>query len=217
MLLAPMHLPDTDESVQALFISAHIADLQRDTLEQAISKGFQLAYNAKLTAFMPLLCQYTTPRGQCTLGLRRASSALFIEQYLASPIESFINEQTHRSDIFELGNLFSTERKATLTNFVIVNEALQHVGAKYLAFCATKKVRALLRVLGVTCTEIALANSFVLDQPDNWGSYYTNKPTVCLVNLTQAHEQVMCTPMLYDLMQQNHHNIGSLTNELEKL
>ena len=217
MLLAPMHLPDTDESVQALFISAHIADLQRDTLEQAISKGFQLAYNAKLTAFMPLLCQYTTPRGQCTLGLRRASSALFIEQYLASAIESFIDEKTHRSDIFELGNLFSTERKATLTNFVIVNEALQHIGAKYLAFCATKKVRALLRVLGVTCTEIALANSFVLDQPDNWGSYYTNKPTVCLVNLTQAHEQVMCTPMLYDLMQQNHHNIGSLTNELEKL
>ena len=110
---------------------------------------------------------------------------------------------TQRSKVFELGNLYSTHRKATLSHFIIVNEALRAIGATNLVFCATKQVRALLRLLGVTCNEIALANSSVVEQPKSWGSYYANQPTVCIVNLEQAHLQVLNTPMLLDIKQQN--------------
>ena len=84
------------------------------------------------------------------------------------------------------GNCFKT-----FAHFIIVNEALQSVGAKHLVFCATNKVRALLRLLGVTCTEIALASSFVVENPLKWGSYYANQPTVCIVSLEQAQQQVL--------------------------
>jgi len=196
------------------FISARINDVHRKNLENTVKEGFLVAYNAKLTSFMPLLCRYVTEQGKCTLGLRQATSPLFIEQYLASPVEDFLDESISRNKIFELGNLCSTNRRATLAHFIIVNEALQSVGAKHLVFCATNKVRALLRLLGVTCTEIALASSFVVENPLKWGSYYANQPTVCIVSLEQAHQQVLNTPMLYSLMQQNHSNINSLVNAL---
>ncbi|ALQ10476.1 thermostable hemolysin [Pseudoalteromonas fuliginea] len=210
------HLPSSPVYIQnnSRFVSARINDEHRSALENTVKEGFLVAYNATLTSFMPLLCQYTTNEGQCTLGLRQATAPLFIEQYLAQPIEHFLPENTQRNKVFELGNLCSTHRKATLGHFIVVNEALQSVGAKHLVFCATKKVRALLRLLGVNCTEIAVANSFVVEHPLSWGSYYANQPTVCVVSLEQAHQQVLNTPMLYSLMQQNHSNINSLVNAL---
>jgi len=210
------HLPSSPVYIQnnSRFVSARINDEHRSALENTVKEGFLVAYNATLTSFMPLLCQYTTNEGQCTLGLRQATSPLFIEQYLASPVEDFLNESISRNKIFELGNLCSTNRRATLAHFIIVNEALQSVGAKHLVFCATNKVRALLRLLGVMCTEIALASSFVVENPLKWGSYYANQPTVCIASLEQAHQQVLNTPMLFSLMQQNHSNINSLVNAL---
>jgi hypothetical protein len=196
------------------FMSARVNDEHRPTLENTVKKGFLAAYNAVLTSFMPLLCQYTTVQGQCTLGLRQATAPLFIEQYLAAPIEHFLPEPADRHKTFELGNLYSTHRRATLAHFIVVNEALHSIGAKHLVFCATKNVRALLRLLGVHCTEIALANSFVVSHPERWGSYYSNQPTVCIVSLAQAHQQVLDTPMLYSLMQQNCAEINLLMNAL---
>lgn len=195
-------------------VSARITDEHRKSLENTVKEGFLVAYNATLTSFMPLLSQYTLTEGQCTLGLRQATAPLFIEQYLAESIDCFLPEHTARNKVFELGNLCSTHRKATLSHFIVVNEALQSVGAEYLVFCATKKVRALLRLLGVNCNEIAVANSFVVEHPLNWGSYYANQPTVCVVSLAQAHQQVLNTPMLYNLMQQNCSEINVLVNAL---
>ncbi|WP_064662779.1 thermostable hemolysin [Pseudoalteromonas sp. MQS005] len=197
------------------FVSARECDEHRQRLEDTVKQGFLAAYNASLTSFMPLLCQYKTQQGHCTLGLRNATSPLFIEQYLAAPIEQFLPMGTQRSKVFELGNLYSTHRKATLSHFIIVNEALRAIGATNLVFCATKHVRALLRLLGVTCNEIALANSSVVEQPKSWGSYYANQPTVCIVNLEQAHLQVLNTPMLLDIKQQNANGITALINALE--
>jgi hypothetical protein len=217
MQLAQSNLPLNYTSNPTHYISARVNDEHRNALEAAVKEGFLVAYNATLKSFMPLLCQYTTSEGQCTLGLRQATSSLFIEQYTAEPIEHFLLEQTPRSKIFELGNLCSTHRKATLGHFIVVNEALYHTGAKYLVFCATKKVRAMLRLLGVNCTEIAVANSFVVENPLSWGSYYANQPTVCVVSLEQAHQQIVKTTELYSLLRQNQHEIDTLANALVKI
>jgi hypothetical protein len=74
-----------------------------------------------------------------------------------------------------------------------------------------------LRLLGVMCHEIALANSSVVEQPKSWGSYYANQPTVCIVNLAQAHQQVLNTPMLLNIKQQNTQQINALMTALESL
>jgi hypothetical protein len=215
-----MHLAQPTSSLNVFqqpvqFVSAKANNEHRQRLEACVKHGFLTAYNANLTAFMPLLCQYQTPQGQCTLGLRSATSALFIEQYLAAPIEQFLPANTPRNNVFELGNLYSNHRKATLCHFIIVNEALRANGVTHLVFCATNKVRALLRLLGVMCHEIALANSSVVEQPKSWGSYYANQPTVCIVNLEQAHQQVLNTPMLLDIKQQNTQQISSLMSALQ--
>ena len=217
MQLAQLNLSLDNISNSAHLITARENDEHRNALESAVKDGFLVAYNATLKSFMPLLCQYTTIEGQCTLGLRQATSPLFIEQYTAEPIEHFLLEQTPRSKIFELGNLCSTHRRATLGHFIVVNEALYNTGAKYLVFCATKKVRAMVRMLGVNCTEVAVANSFVVENPLSWGSYYANQPTVCIVNLAQAHQQVLNTPMLLNIKQQNTQQINALMTALGSL
>ena len=217
MQLAQHHSPAVRFQQPFHFFTATQNDEHRQRLENTVKQGFLTAYNAHLTSFMPLLCQYQTVQGQCTLGLRSATSALFIEQYLAAAIEQFLPPGTPRNTVFELGNLCSTHRKATLSHFIIVNEALCGFGASHLVFCATNKVRALLRLLGVSCNEIALANGSVVEQPKSWGSYYENQPTVCIVDLAQAHQQVLNTPMLLNIKQQNTQQINALMTALERL
>ena len=75
----------------------------------------------------------------------------------------------------------------------------------------------MLRLLGVNCTEIAVANSFVVENPLSWGSYYANQPTVCVVSLEQAHQQIVKTTELYSLLRQNQHEIDTLANALVKI
>ena len=75
----------------------------------------------------------------------------------------------------------------------------------------------MVRMLGVNCTEVAVANSFVVENPLSWGSYYANQPTVCIVNLAQAHQQVLNTPMLLNIKQQNTQQINALMTALESL
>jgi hypothetical protein len=172
----------------------------RDRLESNIKQGFAAAYDAKISQFMPLLCELNVDDEVCTLGLRSASQPLFIEQYLPASIEHFVGAK--REHIFELGNLCSTHRKATLAHFVLMNEALYQAGAKYLVFCATRKVRALLKMLGVNCKEIGVANAQALQDPASWGSYYDNQPTMCVVDLNEAHQRVLNTPVLFNIKQQ---------------
>ena len=148
---------------------------------------------------MPLLCELNVDDEVCTLGLRSASQPLFIEQYLPVSIEHFVGAK--REHIFELGNLCSTHRKATLAHFVLMNEALYQAGAKYLVFCATRKVRALLKMLGVNCKEIGVANAQALQDPASWGAITTtNQPFV--VDLNEAHQRVLNTPVLFNIKQQ---------------
>ena len=96
MQLAQLNLSLDNISNSAHLITARENDEHRNALESAVKDGFLVAYNATLKSFMPLLCQYTTSEGQCTLGLRQATSSLFIEQYTAEPIEHFL--------LFRFGN-----------------------------------------------------------------------------------------------------------------
>jgi len=89
-------------------------------------------------------------------------------------------------------------QKAIRESYIADNET------KYICLCGdnfrVEAQNALLKVLE--------------EPPKNIIFYYANQPTVCIVSLEQAHQQVLNTPMLYSLMQQNHCNINSLVNAL---
>ncbi|MDX1361649.1 MAG: thermostable hemolysin, partial [Pseudoalteromonas tetraodonis] len=64
-----MQLAQQQQSSSALFqsftqcVSARECDEHRQRLEDTVKQGFLAAYNASLTSFMPLLCQYKTQQG----------------------------------------------------------------------------------------------------------------------------------------------------------
>ncbi|WP_054452475.1 MULTISPECIES: thermostable hemolysin [Pseudoalteromonas] len=215
MHIAEQSPPEIQLHTDPTFVCVTDQTPTRARIESTIKAGFAAAFNAQVQQFMPLLCELQVASDTCTLGLRCASTPLFIEQYLPTPIEHFVNAS--RQHIYELGNLCSSHRRATLAHFVVVNEALYNSGTEYLVFCATRKVRALLKVLGINCTEIALANSHALLHPADWGSYYDNQPTICVVDLKYAHECILNTPALFNIKQQYIQATAKLLHKLETL
>lgn len=65
MFMQLAHLPSSPVYIQnnSRFVSARVNDEHRSALENTVKEGFLVAYNATLTSFMPLLCQYTTNEG----------------------------------------------------------------------------------------------------------------------------------------------------------
>ncbi|WP_440056996.1 thermostable hemolysin (plasmid) [Pseudoalteromonas sp. T1lg65] len=155
----------------------------RQRLEQAIHYGFAKAFNADVHEYYPLLSQLNYRGGDCFLGLRSAAdSSLFVEQYTDLSIERYFANTPTRTNIAELGNLYSTCRMATLGHFIIVAQALLDSDCQYLVFTATKQVRALMKLCQVKITELVQASDAIATAKD-YGSYYQCSPIVCAVNL----------------------------------
>ncbi|QTH73371.1 thermostable hemolysin [Pseudoalteromonas xiamenensis] len=99
-------------------VVAKIGDTYRAYLETQIQQGFAAAFDADIHDFYPLLSQLSNGRGECVLGLRFAEEAtLFLESYLDKPIERYLPEFASRSEIAELGNLYSTHRSRNNRTF----------------------------------------------------------------------------------------------------
>ncbi|MEC4088227.1 thermostable hemolysin [Pseudoalteromonas rubra] len=167
----------------------------RAALESDIHAGFRKAFDAQIKHFYPLLSEFRLTCGHCCLGLRLAGKhELFVEQYLRQDIEQAIQAhsvgqefkgQHMRFEIAELGNLVSTNRKASLLHFIIVTQALTAYGVRYLTFAATSQVRALLSLLKVPVHVLADAADDIAVAAD-YGSYYQQQPKVCVVALSDA-------------------------------
>jgi len=158
----------------------------RINTELFIKSGFVKAFNANIINFLPVLIQMGDHLPRAALGLRSANSPLFIEQYLAKPIEHIINPETNpnRSEIAELGNLYSSNRRFTIPLFMTMSVGLFLAGFKYLCFSGTDKVRTLLTKEQVSFKEIKDAKQEILEpSQENWGDYYQHQPKVCVIEL----------------------------------
>ena len=170
-------------------------DASRHELEAAIYTGFAHAFGADLHEFYPLLSQLSYRRSRCFLGVRLAANApLFVEQYLQQPLELHLGKQVKRSEIAELGNLYSTGRMATLGHFIILTEALLQHSIHHLVFTATQQVRSLLSLCQVEAQIISNANGNIASAKD-YGSYYQCVPKVCVVNLRHAQQVIQSTAL----------------------
>lgn len=162
----------------------------RGPVEERIRQGYGLHFGACITGFMPRFASYAHRSGATgVIGVRRAANdRLFLERYLARPIERTIRDATgrpvSRKAIAELGQfvvddpLIAADFFRDLVPFLIGQEF------DWVSFTGTHKIRAILRRIGFNGLPVARGDrSVATDSGDDWGSYYENEPVVIVGKL----------------------------------
>lgn len=138
------------------------------------------------------------------MGVRRGTQPLFVEQYLPMSITESLQKHgiwTERTNVAELGNLYSQNQRFTLPLLMTVVMGLYLSEVNYLVFAGTDKVRQLLGKLKLPLTFLADANPALLqDDGTQWGSYYDNNPKVMFLDVKKAVALALQQPELEALM-----------------
>ena len=135
------------------------------------------------------------------LGYRGAGdNRLFLEHYLARPIESEVSDRlgiaVDRALIVEIGCLASTSSWALLQ---LWQSAAAMLGEQYRVAVATvtEPVRRSLARLGLPTVELADANPGMLPESvEDWGSYYELRPTVCAGLIDVGVHALAASPLI---------------------
>lgn len=193
----------------------------RNAVELFIKQGFKKAYAADITVTMPLLLAVNNGKLKAALGLRSAKSPLFVEQYLAAPIEQYlqlVNIAVAREQIVEIGHLYSNARQFTIPLFVLSAVSLFCLDFKYLVFSGTERVLNIIRKAGGDMIYLADADPAMLaGSDDNWGSYYQTKPKVVLICLSSVMAAINRQPVYEALFKRLCRKIAKACCKLEML
>lgn len=158
---------------------------RRSRIEKRIQRGYGLHFGACITGFMTHFACYEHHSGAAgVIGVRSAADErLFLERYLARPIEDTIDEivgrPVSRNAIAEVGQFVVDEPRIAADFFRDLVPLLISQGFEWVCFTGTHKIRAILRRIGfngmpVACGDAGAAN----ESGDDWGSYYENEPIV---------------------------------------
>lgn len=168
----------------------HEQDPDRAQVEAFIRQVFYEAYGATVKHFMPHLIALRDEKFHlmAAFGMRPAkNNVLFLEQYLDEPIETVIstslNQVIHRKDITEIGNLaVSNPRNAGILIAHVIQQSID-AGVKWCVATAHQTLQNGLVKGGCDVFPIRSVDPMRLpvDEQDDWGSYYDNKPQVIAV------------------------------------
>jgi hypothetical protein len=169
-------------------------DPQRDELERFVRTVFSEHHGACVQSFMPTMLVMRNDSGRiCSVvGFRAAAEeSLFLERYLAVPIEraiaSNVGHEVSRSQIVEVGNLSGVNCRAALRLVLALPRLLLERGQRWIAFTATSNVRKMLGLYGAPLIELATADASRLGgSADEWGRYYQTDPRVMVGYLPQG-------------------------------
>jgi hypothetical protein len=190
----------------------------RADVESFISHGYQKSYKANISIAMPFLLSVSDGKLKAALGIRSASSPLFIEQYLDVLIEEldlFKFQHIQRKDIVEIGSLYSNSNRFTVPLFLVTAISLFCLDFKYMAFSGTKKVIEIISKTGINCEYICDANAELLNESgDEWGSYYETAPKVVAVSLADVARVVDSHPYYQKLFQRLGKEIANVSKSL---
>ncbi|WP_286235202.1 thermostable hemolysin [Thalassotalea sediminis] len=190
---------------------------KRKDTEAFVANGFKAAYNADINHFLPMLLQLTMLDQKAVLGLRSATSTLFIEQYLPRTRElmSYFHPATAKQDVIEIGNLHSSNKALTAQLLLVTAVALFMCEKKYMVFSATAQVRHMLTKTGINLESICKANKAKLvDSAEHWGSYYQTSPEVIVVDLHNVMNVVSTTSHYHGMFRKLSQDIAKLSNQL---
>ena len=186
------------------FVAASVDGGARRDLENFVKDGFAKKYQADINTFMPILLGIKAQGLRAVMGVRRGTQPLFVEQYLPMSITDSLQKHgvwTERSNVAELGNLYSQNQRFTLPLLMTVVMGLYLSEVNYLVFAGTDKVRQLLNKLKLPLTFLADANPNLLrSDGTQWGSYYDNHPKVMFLDVKKAVALALQQPELEALM-----------------
>ena len=162
----------------------------RDGIEERIRQAYRQHFGACIKGFMAHFACYTHESGASgVLGMRcAAEEPLFLERYLAEPIEETIRSVTglpvSRNAIAEVGQFAVDDPRTAADMFRELVPFLIEQGFDWVCFTGTIRVRAILSRLGFHGLPVALGDPLAgSDSGDDWGSYYDNAPVVIVGKL----------------------------------
>jgi hypothetical protein len=172
--------------LKARFEPVHRAHPARAAFEDFIAARFSRAYGARVTHFLPHLLGVRDglARWQAAAGYAAADAQkLFLEQYLASPIEhalaAALGRTVARGSIVEVGNLAAVSAGMARALIPQLARHLHRLGYRWVAFTATRALRNTFYKLGLKPLPLVAADPACLaDGGASWGSYYDQDPVV---------------------------------------
>ncbi|MBM6549519.1 thermostable hemolysin [Marinomonas ostreistagni] len=203
------------------FVMAQENSSARDTLEQFIHSGFARCYDANVETYLPLLLGIKSKQLRAAVGVRRATSPLFIEQYLSHDINAVLAKHgvhCERHQIAEMGNLYSLSHRFTLPLIMTVVIGLYLTNVRQLIFAGTQKVRDLLSHLGFSMVYLGEASAQKLvTQASEWGTYYQHQPQVMALDIEDSIKVAFQQSLLHDVLALAQSHAQTLLPQLRSL
>lgn len=169
---------------------------QRKQVERFIAERFHASHGAHIHQFMPVLVALETHEGEllALAGLRNAQhEALFLEHYLAQPIERVVSQQAglevRRQNVVEVGNLAAVKPGYTRYLFAALTDLLSSWGFQWLACTGIASVINIFHRLGMNPVRVAPALAEKIPGGGHgWGSYYQKDPQVMVGSIEKGRE-----------------------------
>jgi hypothetical protein len=157
---------------------------RRPDIEHFIHRVYAEHYGARPQGFAPFLVALEAD-GEilAAAGYRPATQPLFLERYLAAPVDAVLRRMTAhvpaRERIVEVGHLAATRAGAGRLLMPLLGAHLAALGFEWVVSTATAELRNLFARIGLEPLVLGAADPVVLG-PDvvQWGSYYTHCPLV---------------------------------------
>lgn len=170
----------------------------RAEIEAFIAASFRASYGAEVSHFCDVLLGCRDEQGNWVAALgytRAADGPLFLEQYLAAPIETAIAPCTRtavvRADIVEVGNLAATHPGAARALIVSTTRLLHAQGLRWVTFTATASLLNSFARLRLQPHVLASADPARLaDAGQHWGTYYDTQPKVMFGDIGYGYAQL---------------------------
>ena len=162
----------------------------RARVEQFIRTVYARQYDARLMEFAPVLvARELGDEIVAAAGYRRATEALFLEQYLDAPIESYLGSPgpVDRRCNAEVGHLSASLPGEGRRLMGQIAAHLATLGIDWVASTVTIELRRVMYRLGLGATCLAPARSERLrPAATSWGRYYEHQPLVMAGHLPSS-------------------------------
>ena len=171
----------------------------RSAVEKFIRERFFEHYGAHIQHFMPCLLALVDDDGilRGAAGLRSAASGpLFLERYLARPIEQEIllrnGRVLNRNEIVEVGNFGTLAPGSARVLIVALTDLLVAQGFRWICFTGTPMLINSFQRLGLSPLCVGQARPECLgDEVADWGTYYQTNPKVMVGEIMGGQQRLL--------------------------
>ncbi len=166
----------------------------REQVEGFVAAVYQQRFGAVLRQFAPVLVSLHDEQGErvAAAGYRAAClGPLFLERYLAAPVQALLPATPAREGIVEVGHLAASRAGEGRRLIRLLGPHLCLQGFDWVVSTLTQELRNLFVRMGVAPLALGVADPALLgEQAAQWGSYYDHKPLVLAGRLDAATQRL---------------------------